>query len=171
MKKRIKHQMDPKKIERFKQAMAVAKEILLEIVADATTDVSSSGQNMGTEGGWVYVQRGYNAAEKFPKLYDPEELSLENYKRSIDLAQFAIHARQDAQSLNEWASFICIETGKDLMDDTNHIRQRAQAKRIVNPEYAKISDDLNLLFEKRSEKAFETRKTNKTIKDLKGQIK
>jgi hypothetical protein len=87
------------------------------------------------------------------------------------LAQFAIHARQDAQSLHEWASYICVETGKDLMDDTNHIRQRAQAKRVVNLEYAKISDDLNLLFEKRSEKASETRKTNKTIKDLKGQIK
>jgi hypothetical protein len=70
MKKRMKHQMDPKKIQRFHQAMAVAKEILLEIVADATTDASSSGQHMGTEGGWVYVQRGYNAAEKFPKLYD-----------------------------------------------------------------------------------------------------
>lgn len=46
-------------------------------------------------------------------------------KQGIDWVRFAIHARQDAQSLNEWASFIGIETREDLMDDTNHIRQRA----------------------------------------------
>jgi hypothetical protein len=170
MKNRIEYQIDLKEIERFNQAMATAKEILLKIMANVTPDAVGPGQNMGSEGGWIYVQKGYAAAEKFPRLYDAEQLSLNTYKLNLDLARFMLDARKDIKSLDEWANIIGILTGKDLIDKTNHVRQRAQAKRKVNPEYAQISDELNVLFEKRAEKAAETRKINQEIKALKKQV-
>jgi hypothetical protein len=171
MKSRTEYQIDPKKVARFNQGMGMVKEVLLEMVAEIAQNATISGQYMGTEAGWAYVQRGYAAAEKFPKLYDSEEMTLESYKQQLELAQFIIGARKDTLSADEWAKLIGIVNGQGLMDKTDHIRKRAQAKRSVNPEYASVSDELNALYEKRLEKATETRKKNESIKKLKAQIK
>ena len=98
-------------------------------------------------------------------------MTLEAYKQQMELAQFILAARKDTFSADEWAKIIGIVNGQDLMDKTDHIRKRAQAKRSVNPEYASVSDELNSLYEKRFEKATETRKKNESIKKLKAQVK
>ena len=56
------------------------------------------------------------------------------------------------------------------MEQTHYIRGRGNAKRDKNPDYVEPSNKLNVLFEKRIEKAGETRKTNEVIKDLKEQL-
>jgi hypothetical protein len=171
MKNRISHSVTPEQINAFQKAMATANQILDDMLASAQLTELKSGQNMGTEEGWVYVQRGYAAAEKYPKLVDEEELDVREYKKDLDLAAFALEACKMTQTAKERATIIAALTGKDLIEATHHVRYRAQSKRLVNLDYVAVSDELNRLFERRQGKADETRKTNELIKQLKEQAK
>lgn len=170
MKNRIKHAVSPTLIAETSAAMQTLKKNLTLILSDANVDELKSGQSMGTEGGWKYCQDGYEIAEKFPKLYDDEELDINEYKKDRDLAAFLIPLIEDATMVLDVAKVLFALTGKDLMDQTGYIRERANKKRGVQLDYAQAADKLNTLFEKRAEKADETRKVNESINALKAQL-
>jgi hypothetical protein len=46
------------------------------------------------------------------------------------LATFALRARADTKQLDEWANIIFQLVGKDFMEQTNYVRQRAQVKKM-----------------------------------------
>jgi hypothetical protein len=169
MKNRISHSVTPEQINAFQKAMATANQILDDMLASAQLTELNSSQNMGTEEGWLYVQRGYAAAEKYPKLVDPEELDVREYKKDLDLATFVLEARKSTKAAEERANVIGLLVGKDLMEATHYMRQRAQSKRTVNRDYGAISDELNRLFERRRGRADDTRKTNELIQQLRDQ--
>jgi hypothetical protein len=167
MKNRISHAVTQEDINAFHKAMETANQILAKMLVSAQLTELKTGQNMGTEEGWLYVQRGYAAVEKHPKLVDPEELDVQEYKKDFNLATFALEACKTTQSAKDRAVIIAALAGKDLIEATHYVRRRAQSKRTTNLDYVGISDELNRLLERRQGRADETRKTNELIKQLK----
>jgi hypothetical protein len=170
IKNRVKHTLSQSLIDESTAAIQTLKKNLNLILADANLDDIKSGQYMGTEGGWKYCQDGFEIAEKFPKLYDDEELDINEYRKDRDLAAFLIPLIQDATTVLEVAKILFALTGKDLMDQTSYIRERANKKRGVQIDYAQAADLLNTLFDRRAGKADETRRVNESINHLKNQL-
>lgn len=170
MKNRISIVLDPQDVADFNAAQATQKRILLKWLSGVDLDEVAPGNYMGTEGGWRYCQDGFEFATEYPKIYDDEELNYDEYKKDIDAATFAIDAKKGSDETNTRLGIVLILVGKDLMEETHYIRGRGNAKRRLNLDYIAPSDKLNALFEKRTEKADETRKANEALKDLKDQL-
>ena len=122
-------------------------------------------QRHGHTEGWIYCQDGYKFATEKPKIYDPEELDINDYGKKIDSATFFIEAQKGTSDNHCKVGVLLYLIGQDLMDKTHYIRKRG-----INPEYIDHSDKLNTLFEKRYLKAAETWKINEEIKNLKEQL-
>jgi hypothetical protein len=167
MKNRISHLLTPQEQAELIQAVATTNRILNKMLQTAQLTELSMGQNMGTEEGWLYVQRAYAAAEKFPKLVDPEELDVAEFKKDVNLIAFMLDACKEIKNAEERAHIITLLGGKDAIEAAHYIRQRAQSKRSVNLDYVAMSDELNRLFERRRGRADDTRKTNELIQQLK----
>ena len=170
MKNRISLVLDPQDLTEFKTAQATEKRLILKWLKGIDLNELTHGNYMGTEGGWKYCQDGYQFALDFPKIYDDEELNIKEYKKDIDLAAFIIDSKKTIEEMNTRISILLTLVGKDLMDQTHYIRKRGNDKRGLNIDYVAHSDKLNALFEKRAEKADETRKLNEQIKALKEQL-
>ena len=170
MKNRIEVIVSPEEATEYMGLLNQLKALTLAMVAKANMDELSSGQNMGTDGGWSYVKKGNSIAQKFPTLYDSEVLNIAKYNSNVTLAQFLIDAAGEIGNLDTWTNALFLLTGKDLMEQTNHVRSRAKEKRETKREYAQPSDELNDLFVKRADKATETRKNNETIRLLKEEL-
>ena len=170
MKNRISLVLDPQDIAEFQAAQATEKRLLLKWLKGIDLNELVPGNYMGTEGGWKYCQDGYQFALDFPKIYDDEELNIEEYKKDVDLATFIIESKTTTEETDTRLGILLTLVGKDLMEQTHYIRKRGNDKRGLNLDYVAHSDKLNLRFEKRAEKADETRKANEQIKALKEQL-
>lgn len=170
MKIRISHAMSPQDIDDFNAAIATQRRILLKAFANTNLDDLKSGQYMGTEGGWKYCKLGYTTAQKLPKLYDDEELNIEEYAKGIDLAQFLIDAKAETETIDNWVGMLFALDSKDLMEAANYMRQRATSKKGLKIEYAEASAALDKMYNDRAAKAEETRKKKEFIESLKAQI-
>jgi hypothetical protein len=170
MKERSLIDLDQKDVVDFKTAQATQKRILLKWLNNVDLSDVGPGNSMGTEGCWTYCKDGYQFAIEQPKIYDPEELNIERYGKGIDVATLFIDITKGIAETNYRANLILGQTGKDLMEKTHYIRKRGNDKRGLNLDYVEHSDKLNALYEKRNEKAVETRKINDEIKALKEQL-
>jgi hypothetical protein len=170
IKNRISVIIDPLEAAEYKAAEATQKRLLLKWLKNANLDEVKPGNYMGTEGGWRYCQNGYKFATDHPKVYDPEELDYEEYGKDFHAAEFFIEADRENAQTDALRGIALILVGKDLMEQTHHVRQRANAKRDKNLDYVAPSDKLNEMYEKRNEKAEETKKANEQINDLKEQL-
>jgi hypothetical protein len=170
MKNRVSLDLDSKDVADFIAAQATQRRLLNKWYIGIDMNDVTSGNTMGTEGGWTYCKDGFDFATKFPKIYDDEELDYNEYKKDIEAATFVIDAKKDSSSIDSRLGVLLLLLGKDLMEQTHYIRARGNAKRDKNHDYVEPSNKLNTLFEKRTEKADETRKSNELIKDLKEQL-
>ncbi|MBL7816721.1 MAG: hypothetical protein JNL70_17000 [Saprospiraceae bacterium] len=170
MKDRITMVFEPQDVADFKAAQETQKRILQKWTKGVLLDNVTAGNAMGTTEGWIYCQDGYKFAIDKPKIYDSEELDIDDYGKKIDGATFLIEAQKGTNDSNNKVGMLLFLVGQDLMDKTHYIRKRGNDKRGINPEYIDYSDKLNALFEKRSLKAAETRRVNEEIKNLKGQL-
>jgi hypothetical protein len=170
IKNRISVVIDPQDAAEYMAAEATQKRLLLKWLKNANLEEVKPGNYMGTEGGWRYCQNGYKFATDYPKVYDPEELDYEEYSKDYHAADFFITAEKENAQTDALRGIALILVGKDLMEQTHHIRQRANAKRDRNLDYVAPSDKLNEMFEKRNEKAEETKKVNEEINNLKAQL-
>lgn len=170
MKNRISLTLDPQDVADLKAAQDTQKRILLKWLKGVDLSDVGAGNYMGTEGGWTYCKDGYQFATEQPKIYDPEELSIEEYSKDIDAATLFIDAKKITEETDSRLGILLMQVGKDLMEQTHYIRKRGNDKRGLNLDYIAHSDKLNTLFEKRYEKAAETRKINDEIKALKEQL-
>lgn len=169
-KARISHVVEPQDVIDLKAANDTIKRILLKGLKKADLDGFATGQPMGTGGGWDYCKLGYKMCIENPKLYDDEELDVGEYGAGIDFAEFLIDAIKNINTTAEWAGILLNLKGRDLMEDTTHVRQRALAKKDKVFEYIQVSADMNKMFDDRNTKAEATRKINDVIKDLKEQL-
>jgi hypothetical protein len=170
MKNRISLDLNPQDVADFKAAQATQKRILLKWLNGVDLTDVGPGNAMGTEGCWTYCKDGYQFAIEQPKIYDPEELIIEEYGKDIDAATLLLEAKSGFEESSSRAGILLTQVGKDLMEQTHYIRKRGNDKRALNLDYVAHSDKLNALFEKRNEKAIETRKINDEIKGLREQL-
>ena len=170
MKNRISLVLDPQDVADYKAAQATQKRLLLKWLVNADLKEVTAGNYMGTEGGWMYCKDGYAFALACPKVYDEERMSIEEYSKDINGATFFIDANKDSVTNNDLSDAALILLGKDLMEQTHHVRKQGNEKKDVNLTYAEHSAKLNTLYDKRNAKAEETRKANELIKDLQTQI-
>ncbi len=163
---------DPKDVADFNAATATQTRIALKWITESGIDVKNlpAGTHMGTLDNWLYCQDGFIFATEQSKIYDPEELDFEAYKNEIQSASVLIPSRKDMEKVQNWLGILFNVVGKKLMEKTNYIRKRGNDKRNLNHDYVSYSDKLNVLSEKRAEKADETRKNNEMIKDLQEQL-
>ena len=170
MKNRIKGAASPEGIveimDLFDQLDAKTRALMTNIDANEL----SGGQFMGTDAGWNFVQKGNAIVKKFPKLCDPEEIDVESYNNNVRLAEFLIGVAARISKLDTWTNSHFILVGKDLMEQTNVVRNTANRKRSSVPEYVQSGDELNDLFVKRADKATETKRNNETIRQLKEEL-
>jgi hypothetical protein len=169
-KARISHAFDTQDLADMKTATDTIKRVLLKGLRKADLDGLATGQAMGTGGGWDYCKLGYKTCLNFPKLYDDEQLDINEYGQGIDLATFLIDTIKDINTASDWASVLLNLKGRDLMEDTTHVRQRAFDKKGNVFEYIQVSADMNKMYDDRTTKAEATRKINDVIKDLKEQL-
>jgi hypothetical protein len=92
------------------------------------------------------------------------------YGKDINTATFLIEDKAEDAEIDTLMNAAFTLVGKDLMEQTHYIRKRGNDKRGLNLEYVAPSDKLNLLYEKRSDKAEETKKANDEINTLKAQL-
>ena len=170
MKRRSPYTITPQDMDDYNAANATQKRILLKALRVADLDALSSGQAMGNGGSWDYCQQGYKSCIEYPKIYDDEEVDIDLYGNSIDLATFLVKSMKDEDTIVAWLGILFGLAGRDLMEDTTHVRLRANKKRGKNIEYVEPSNALNKMFEERAAKADTTRKTNDIIKDLQEQL-
>jgi hypothetical protein len=170
IKNRISVALDPQDIADYKAAQATRKRLAHKWLKNADIDEVKPGNYMGTEGGWRYCQDGYEFATKLPKIYDDEELDYSEYGKDINTATFLIEDKAEDAEIDTLMNAAFTLVGKDLMEQTHYIRKRGNDKRGKNLEYVAPSDKLNLLFEKRNEKAEETKKANDELNSLKTQL-
>ena len=170
MKNRISLDIDPKDVADFKTAQELQNNLLLKWLKPIDIKEIGAGNHMGTEGGWNYCQNGYKYCVQFPKLYDDEELDMAEYKKDIDTATFMVEAKKESDKTTLRVNALFNAVGKDLMEQTHYVRKRANEKVDKNSDYEAVCADLNTLFEKRMEKAEETRKINEQIKALQEQL-
>jgi hypothetical protein len=109
-------------------------------------------------------------ATDYPKIYDDEELDYDEYKKDIDGAAIFMELKKATEETDTRTGIILSLLGKDAMEQTHYIRKRGNDKRDKNLDYVAPSDKLNALFEKRTEKADETKKVNDQIKALQEQL-
>ena len=170
MKRRAPYVMTQQDIDDYNAANATQKRILLKALKVADLEGLATGQAMGNGGSWDYCQKGYKSCLDYPKIYDDEEVEIDAYRNSIDLATFLVKSMSDEEIIVGWQGILFGLAGRDLMDDTTHVRQRANKKRSKNIEYVEPSNALNKMFEERAAKADTTRKTNDIIKELQEQL-
>ena len=170
MKIRVSHAIEENDELEFKAAIATQKRILLKVFANANLDDLKSGQYMGTDGGWNYCKLGYETGVKLPKLYDDEELDIEEYRKGVNLAEFLMAAQTETETVNQWVNVLFALDSKDLMAAANYMRQRASAKKTISIEYSDAYDALNKMYAERATKAEETRKKKEFVESLKAQI-
>ena len=170
MKNRISLSLDPKDVAEYEAAQATQKRLLHKWLNGADVTEVTAGNYMGTDGGWTYCQDGYKFAVECPKVYDDEELSIEEYKKDIDCATFFVAANVETAKNKQLSDVAFILIGKDLMEQTHYMRKRGTDKRGVNLLYAEHSDKLNVLYDKRNAKSDETRKANDMLKSLQTQL-
>ena len=170
MKNRISVVLDPKDVAEYQAAQATQKRILHKWLQGADVTDITAGNYMGTDGGWTYCQDGYKFAVACPKVYDDEQLSIEEYKKDNDAATFLIEANVETAKNKQLSDVALILVGKDLMEETHYMRKCGNDKRSLNSVYAEHSDKLNVLFEKRNAKAEDTRKANDLLKSLQAQL-
>jgi hypothetical protein len=170
MAKRISYVVEQQDIDDYKAAGEIQKRILLKALKGANMDGLTTGQPMGTGGGWDYCKLAQKTTVDFPKIHDAEQVDPVEFANGIKLAQFLIDAEVESDNVTAWLGVLLSLKGRDLMEDATHIRQRANDKRGKVIEYVTPSDNLNKKFEERALKAEKTRKTNDIIKDLKDQL-
>ena len=170
MAQRITVVFDPKDVAEFNAATATQTRIALKWMSGIDVNNLPAGQFMGTLDNWLYCQDGFAFATEQPKVYDPEELDAVAYKNEIDCASVLMPSRKDIEKIQNWLGILFNVIGKNLMEKTNYMRKRGNDKRGLNHDYVSYSDKLNVLAEKRAEKADETRKNKEVIKDLQEQL-
>ena len=170
MKNRISLSLDPKDVAEYEAAQATQKRLLHKWLNGADVTEVTAGNYMGTDGGWTYCQDGYKFAIACPKVYDDEQLSIEEYKKDTDGATFFIGANVETAKIKQLSDTAFILIGKDLMEQTHYMRKCGNDKRSLNLVYAEHSDKLNVLYDKRNAKSDETRKANDLLKSLQAQL-
>ena len=170
IKNRISLVLNPQDVADFKAAQDTQKRLLMKWLKNADLDEVKPGNYMGTEGGWQYCQDGYAFATNLPKIYDDEELNYDEYGKDINTAAFLIEAKKEDARMEVLMNAAFTLVGKDLMEQTHYIRKRGNDKRGNNLEYVEPSNKLNLLYEKRNDKAEETKKANEQLNMLKTQL-
>lgn len=170
MKNRISLTPEQQDVTDFLAAQATQKRILLKWLKGIDLDEIGPGNHMGTGGSWTYCKDGLQFATDHPKIYDDEELNYDEYKKDIDGAALFIELKKGTEETDTRTGIILSLYGKDAMEQTHYIRKRGNSKRGINLDYVAPSDKLNALYEKRTEKADETKKINDQIKALQEQL-
>jgi hypothetical protein len=130
----------------------------------------ASGQDMGEDAGWTYVQKALVALTNKRDLVMKDLVDFDDFTTLVESAEKLILIKR---AYGNWVgetrdTFLLI--GKRMMKNANFVRASLQILSAEVSSYKKDYDDLNFLYDNRAKKAAATLETNKRIAELTKQV-
>lgn len=157
----------------YADALKAANDVVALIngyVRDVKPSERAGGQSMGDGLGWVYAQRAFQVLSADRSIVHPIVVNFDAFARDIDAATKLLAIRK---AFGNWVgnmegTFILL--GKDLMEQSNRVLDALKVLATESSTYQSPLDDLNFLYENRSQRAAATIEQQKRIEELERQV-